>query len=150
MVKDRSLVRKIPSFEKDNHYPIQDSEMAKTTENVRRPWEATGINQDRDITAMEDIEGQNQVLFTSNSVNFWLNLPDVPFNLLMMMQSITQLRILTQVSSTLKKRIKKNILERPVKNKILRARIERVMGPGIIPSNEEITNAMWLSKFELS
>ena len=97
-----------------------------------------------------DIEEKTQALFTSNSVNFWQNLPDVPFNLLMMMQSTTQLRILTQVSSSLKKRIKENILERPAKKKILRARIERALGPGIFPSNEEITNAMWLSKFELS
>ena len=124
--------------------------MANTTGNIRRPWEATGKNQDSDITAMEDIEGQNQALFTSNSVNFWLDLPDVPFNLLMMMQSITQLRILTQVSSSLKNRIKENILERPSINKILKARIERAMGPGMFPSNKEITNAMWLSKFELS
>ena len=93
-----------------------------------------------------DIEEKTQALFTSNSVNFWQNLPDVPFNLLMMMQSITQLRILTQVSSSLKKRIKENILERPSKKEILRARIERALGPGMFPSNEEITNAMWLSK----
>ena len=79
-----------------------------------------------------------------------LNLQDVPFDVLMMMQSTSQLRILTQVSSSLKNRIKENILERPSINKILKARIERAMGPGMFPSNEEITNAMWLSKLEQS
>ena len=133
--------------------------------------EVTGINQDRDITViyeMEitdlkgemdaiadkpkevDIEDKTQVPFTSNSVNFWQNLPDVPFNVLMTMQSTTQLRILIQVSSSLKKRIKENILDNPVNKKFLRARIERALGPGMFPSNEEIINAMWLSKIELS
>ena len=131
------------------------------------------INQDSDITAMEvkelpELEGENEfiiadklaeanteaedktkVLLTHSPVNFWLNLPDVAFNVLMMMHNTTQLRILTQVSSSLKKRITVNILENPATKKILRARMERAMGPGIFPSNEEITNAMWLSKLDL-
>ena len=105
---------------------------------------------DKTTKAMVDIEDQSQEILTSNSVNFWLNLPDVAFNALMMMHSTAQLWILTQVSSSLKKRITVNILENPATKKILRARMERAIGPGIFPSNEEITNAMWLSKIWLS
>ena len=96
---------------------------------------------DKQTEAMVDIEDKTQV-------NLWLNLPDVPFNALMMMLSTTQLRILTQVSSLLKKRITVNIFENHEKKKILRARMMRAMGPGIYPSNEEITNAIWLSKIK--
>ena len=96
---------------------------------------------DKPTEAMVDIEDKTQV-------NLWLNLPDVPFNALMMMLSTTQLRILTQVSSVLKKRITVNIFENHEKKKILRARMMRAMDPGIYPSNEEITNAIWLSKIK--
>ena len=134
--------------------------------------EATGIKQDRDITVMDekempelkgkngviiadkttkamvDIEDQSKELLTSNSVNFWLNLPDVAFNALMMTHSTTQLRILSQVSSSLKKRIKENILENPANMKIFRERIERTIGPVMLPSSEEITNAIWAGKIK--
>merc|ERR1719270_308726 len=86
-----------------------------------------------------DTEDKTQVLLTSSPVNFWLKLPDVAFDVLMMMQSITQLRILTQVSSSLKKRITMNFLETSATKKILLARMERAMGPGTFASNEVIT-----------
>ena len=133
-------VRKTPSFEKD----ITAMEKKKLPE----------LEGGKEVTFAEkqteaEIEDKTQAFSISNSVNFWLNLPEVPFNALMMMHNTTQIRKLTQVSSSLKNRIKENILERPSINKILKARIERAMGPGMFPSNEEITNAMWLSKFEL-
>ena len=101
---------------------------------------------DKTTKAMVDIKDQSKELLTSNSVNFWLNLPDVAFNALMMTHSTTQLRILSQVSSSLKKRIKENILENPANMKILRERIERTIGPVMLPSSEEITNAIWAGK----
>ena len=155
-------VKKKPSFDKY----IQDSSLIQQTTIANTNQK---INQDSDITAMDvkelpelegekefiiadkpteadtEAEDETQVLLTHSPVNFWLNLPDVAFNVLMMMHNTTQLRILTQVSSSLKKRITVNILENPATKKILRARMERAMGPGIFPSNEEITNAMWLS-----
>ena len=75
----------------------------------------------------------------------WLNLPDLAFNEIMMMMMIT-LRTGTQVCSSWRERITKNILENPTKKNIIRARVERVMGPGMFPSNEDICNARWLSK----
>ena len=83
---------------------------------------------------------------TSN-FNFLLNLPDIPFNIFVMRLSIGQLRGLTQVSSCLKKRITENILENPVRKDELRARIRRAMKK--YPSNETISNAMWLGKDDL-
>ena len=105
---------------------------------------------DKPTKAMVDIKDQSQELLTSNSVNFWLHLPDVAFNALMMTHSTTQLRILSQVSSSLRKRIKENILENPANMKILRERIERTfIGPGMLPSSEEeITNAIWAGKIK--
>ena len=83
---------------------------------------------------------------TSN-FNFLLNLPDIPFNIFAMRLSIGQLRGLTQVSSSLKKRITENILENPVRKDELRARIRRAMKK--YPSNEDISDAMWLGKDDL-
>ena len=105
---------------------------------------------DKTTKAMVDIEDQSQEILTSNSVNFWLNLPDVAFNALMMTHSTTQLRILLQVSSSLNKRITVNILENPANMKILSERIENNMVPGMFPSSEEITNAIWAGKIKLS
>ena len=73
----------------------------------------------------------------------WLNLPDLAFNEIMMMIS---LRNCMQVCSSWNEKITKNILENPTKKNIIRARIERVMVPGMFPSNEDICNARWLSK----
>ena len=73
----------------------------------------------------------------------WHNLPDLAFNEIMMM---VRLRTCMQVCSSWRVRITNNILENPIKKNIIRARIERAMGPGMIPSSEEICNAKWLGK----
>ena len=88
------------------------------------------------------------------SNNILLNLPDIPFNVFVMMLSITQLRALTQVSSSLKKRITENILENQARKNDLRVRIQRAMEQWKAwnmeyPSNEDISNVMWLSKYGL-
>ena len=82
-----------------------------------------------------------------SNFNFFLNLPDIPFNVFAMMLSITQLRTLTQVSLSLKKKISENILENQARKNYLRARIQRAMEQ--YPSDEDISNAMWLSKYDL-
>ena len=92
------------------------------------------------LTSLEEPEP------TSN-FNFLLNLPDIPFNIFAKRLSIGQLRGLIQVSSSLKKRITENILENPVRKNELRARIRRDMKK--YPSNEDISNAMWLGKDDL-
>ena len=74
----------------------------------------------------------------------WLNLPDLAFNEIMMM--IISLHRCMQVCSSWREKITKNILENPTKKNIIRARMERAMGPGMIPSNEDICNAKWLGK----
>ena len=66
--------------------------------------------------------------------------------------SITQLRALTQVSSSLKKRITENILENQARKNDLRVRIQRAMEQWKAwnmeyPSNVDISNVMWLSKY---
>ena len=82
----------------------------------------------------------------TRSNNIFLKLPDIPFNVLAMTLSITQLRSLTQVSSSLKKRITENILENQARKNDLRARIQRAMKG--YPSDEDISNARWLSKYD--
>ena len=81
-----------------------------------------------------------------SNFNFFLNLPDIPLDMFAMMLSVAQLRTLTQVSSSLKKKISENILENPARKNDLRARIQRAMLEQY-PSNEDISNAMWLSKY---
>ena len=81
----------------------------------------------------------------TRSNNIFLNLPDIPFTVFAMTLSITQLRVLTQVSSSLKKRITENILENQARKNNLRVQIQRAMEQ--YPSNEDISNAMWLSKY---
>ena len=120
---------------------------------IWRPWEATGSDQAKDVDmevverrAIEE-EESDHTLLRSNLDNC-LNLPDVPFNLFAMMLSITQLRRLTQVSSSWRKRITQNLLENPARRNDLRARIQRALKNERYqyPSNEDISNAMWLSK----
>lgn len=95
----------------------------------------------------EDRTPESDHALSTNSYDIWLNLPDVPFNVFMMSLSITDLRRLTQVSSSWKNRITETFLKNPANQKTLRARIDRKMCPGMLPSNEEMTNAMWLSKY---
>ena len=116
---------------------------------------------DRTLGAMEEedqpqkdsnvYKGEVQHLTTSESehssdVNFFLSLPDIPFNLFVMKLSITHLRTFTQVSSSLKKRILRYIWGNPARKNDLRIRIKRAMEQ--YPSNEDISNAMWLSKYD--
>ena len=91
--------------------------------------------------------GSNSAI-SMNSFNIYLNLPDIPFNIFIMMLSTTDLRRLTQVSSSWKKRITEISLKNPVNMETLRARIRRAMMTlWMLPSNEVITNAIWLSKY---
>ena len=123
----------------------------------RRPQKikrAMDSYQDKDITAMDegvledaiivDKQMEADVLHIEGDV--WLNLPDIPFNVFMMMLRTTDLRRLTQVSSSWKNRITESFLKNPANHKTLSARIRRAMDPRMLPSNEEITNAIWLSK----
>ena len=57
----------------------------------------------------------------TRSNNIFLNLPDIPFTVFAMTLSITQLRALTQVSSSLKKRITENILENQARKNNLKS-----------------------------
>ena len=104
-------------------------------------------NQDKELTVLEWLEEP----IKANKADVgdqpdWLNLPDLAFNEIMMMK--INLYNCTQVCSSWKERITKNILENPAKKNIIKARIERAMGPhwSIFPSNEDICNAKWLSK----
>ena len=73
----------------------------------------------------------------------WLSLPDLAFNEIMMMVNLYSCM---QVCSSWREMITKNILENPTKKNIIRARMERAMGPGMIPSSDDICNAKWLGK----
>ena len=81
-------------------------------------------------------------LYMSN----WHNLPDLDFDAIMMMASLTDLRKCSQVCRSWKVKITKNILQNKTKKSIIRARMERALGPGMFPSSEEICNAKWLGK----
>ena len=103
----------------------------------------------------------NPVLSTKNFKSY-LNLPDIPFNLLMEMLSTTDIRRLTQVSNSWKKKITENFLNISANQKTLKATATatargwsrkefNIFGYLILdhwmpPSNEEITNFIWLSK----
>ena len=87
-------------------------------------------------------EESDPVLFMSN----WHNLPDLAFDTIMMMVSVTVLRRCSQVCTSWKEKITKNILENKTKKNVIRARMERALGPGMFPSAEEICNAKWLGK----
>ena len=135
-----------------------------------------GNYQDKDISDMED-EGEQDIdiddksieantvhnehkfsalesnpVPSTNSFKNYLNLPDIPFTLLMKMLTITDLRRLTQVSSSWKNRIIENLLNNTANHKTLRAKAwsRRVLGLWMAPSNEEITNVIWLSKYDLA
>ena len=117
-------------------------------------------NVDKQIEAnMVDIREQpHQDNFTESdpaiSMTNWHNLPDLAFDAIMMMSSLTDLRKCSRVCRSWKEKITKNILENRTKKNIIRARIGRalgpgkrkpgVLGPGMFPSSEEIGNAKWL------
>ena len=130
-------------------------------ERIKRKEEDVGIDdQLTEVCNVGDHLASQESETRSN--NIILNLPDIPFNVLAMTLSITQLRALTQVSSSLKKRITENILENQARKNDLRVRIKKVIEQRILdfstvkdpfleqyPSNEDISNAMWLSKYYL-
>ena len=107
-------------------------------------------NVDKQIEAnMVDIREQPlQDNFTESdpaiSMNNWHNLPDLAFDAIMMMSSLTDLRKCSRVCRSWKEKITKNILENRTKKNIIRARIERALSLEMFPLGEEICNAMWL------
>ena len=87
----------------------------------------------------------------------WLCLPRVPFVIIMTKiahESLTNLRSCTEVCSTWNGMIEKDILKNPAVMDTVRGKMERAFGPEVgprnilqpLPSSEEISNAMWLSK----
>ena len=117
--------------------------------------EAFCLTLDKQIEAkMVDIEIRerpHQDHFTEESdpalcMSNWHNLPDLAFDNIMMMVNVTALRRCPQVCTSWKEKITKNILENKTKKNIIRARMERALGPGMFPSAEEICNAKWLGK----
>ena len=75
----------------------------------------------------------------------WLRLPDLVLSDIMKMialESVTTLRICTEVCT----RWEEKIMSNPLIMQIARTKIETAFGPGEFPSSEEISNAKWLSK----
>ena len=113
-------------------------------------------NVDKQREAIMDIGEQPQqdyfiesdpTLYMSN----WHNLPDLVFDAIMMMVSLPDLCKCLQVCRSWKEKIIQNILENRTKKNIIGARMERALGPGFeFPSGEEIRNAKWLCKYNLS
>ena len=82
----------------------------------------------------------------------WLKLPEMIFSDMMMMvglESLESLHRCRQVCSKWNEKILINIWESKSKKKIMKERIERSWGPGMFPSNEEISHAEWLGKCSL-
>ena len=106
-------------------------------------------NVDKQIEAnMVDIREQpHQDNFTESdpaiSMTNWHNLPDLAFDAIMMMSSLTDLRKYSRVCRSWKEKIT-NILENRTKKNIIRASIERALGLGMFPLGEEICSAIWL------
>ena len=137
---------------------------------MNKALKSMDANQDKDISDMED-EGEQDIeiddkpteannedktyfsapeskpAISTNSFNIYLNLPDIPFSIFIKMLGTTDLRRLSQVSSSWRKKITEIFLKNPANKKPLRARIRRAMGLWMLPSNEVITNAIWLSKY---
>ena len=75
----------------------------------------------------------------------WLTLPDLVLSDIMKMialESITTLRICTEVCTSWEEEIMSN----PLIMQIARTKTETAFGPGEFPSCDEISNAKWLSK----
>ena len=75
----------------------------------------------------------------------WLRLPDLVLSDIMKMialESVTTLRICTQVCTSWEEEIMSN----PLIMQIARTKTETAFGLGELPSCEEISNAKWLSK----
>ena len=77
----------------------------------------------------------------------WLKLPEMIFSDIMMMvglESLESLHRCRQVCKTWNEKILRDIWENQSKKKIMKERIERSWGPGMFPSDEEISHAKWL------
>ena len=75
----------------------------------------------------------------------WLTLPDLVLSDIMKMialESITTLRICTEVCTSWEE----EIISNPLIKQIARTKIETAYGPEEFPSSEEFVNAEWLSK----
>ena len=75
----------------------------------------------------------------------WLRLPDLVLSDIMKMialESITTLRICTEVCTSWEEEIMSN----PLLMQIARTKTETACGLGEFPSSEEISNAKWLGK----
>ena len=96
----------------------------------------------------------------SMTVN-WLHLPRIPFDDIMTMvahKSLADLESCSEVCSTWNKMIEKDILKNPAVMDTIRNKTERAFGPEVrvhplydsgtrmLPNNEIISNAKWLSK----
>ena len=74
-------------------------------------------------------------------------LPELIFSDIMMMvgfESLNNLHRCRQVCKTWNEKILQDIWENPSKKMIMKERIERSWGPGMFPSDEEISHAKWL------
>ena len=77
----------------------------------------------------------------------WTTLPDLIFSDIMMMiglESLESLHRCRQVCKTWNEMILRGIWDSQSKKKIMKERIERSWGPGMFPSDEEISHAKWL------
>ena len=77
----------------------------------------------------------------------WLTLPDWILSDIMMMvglKSLESLHRCRQVCKLWNEMILRDIWESQSKKKIMKDRIERNWGPGMLPSDEEISHAKWL------
>ena len=76
-----------------------------------------------------------------------IKLPDLIFSDILMMvglESLESLHRCRQVCKTWNEKILRIIWESQSKKRIMKERIERSWGPGMFPSDEEISHAKWL------
>ena len=77
----------------------------------------------------------------------WITLPEPLFSDIMMMvglESLESLHRCRQVCKTWNERILRDVWESQSRKRIMKERIERNWGPGMLPSDEEISHAKWL------
>ena len=77
----------------------------------------------------------------------WAVLPELVFSDIMMMVGLDSLESLhrcRQVCKTWNEMILRDIWERQNKKRIMKERIEKTWGSGMLPSDEEISHAKWL------
>ena len=78
----------------------------------------------------------------------WLMLPDLVFSDIMMLVGLESLEILhrcRQVCSKWNEMILRDIWENQRRKNIMKIRIVKSWGPGMLPSDEEISHAKWLA-----